>query len=108
MRHWGAGRRDREPHGGSLRTPVTLYAGASAYPWRAYLLFSLLGAVLHVGVWQTLLWRFGPEILQSFEHMQAQVLPYLLVAAVLIVLLLVLKRRRAHDDTGDVEGEPQN
>lgn len=79
---------------GSLRTPVTLYAGASGYPWRAYVGFSFLGALLHVGVWQTLLWRFGPDILQAFEKVQGQALPYLIGLALLLVALLVLRGRR--------------
>ena len=71
---------------GSLRTPVTLYAGASGYAWPAYLAWSAVGALLHVGVWQTLLWRFGPEILRRFEELQGQLLPYLLGAAALIAV----------------------
>ncbi len=92
---------------GSLRTPVTLYAGASGYPWRAYLVFSFLGALLHVGVWQTLLWRFGPAILKSFEHFQAQLLPYLIGVVVLVVLLLVV-RHRQKQGRADLEGEGQS
>lgn len=65
---------------GSLRTPVTLYAGASHYAWPAYVLWSALGAAIHVGVWQTLIWRFGPEILQQFERLQGRLLPYVLGA----------------------------
>ncbi|TSA83118.1 DedA family protein [Deinococcus detaillensis] len=69
---------------GSLRTPVTLYAGASHYAWPAYLAFSALGAALHVGVWQTLIWRFGPSILEQFERLQGQALPYLIGAVVVV------------------------
>ncbi|MFC3832907.1 MULTISPECIES: DedA family protein [Deinococcus] len=59
---------------GSLRTPVTLLAGMTAYPWPKYLALSLLGAVLHVGVWQTLLWRFGPALLPVLEQRGREVL----------------------------------
>lgn len=72
---------------GSLRTPVTLYAGASGYPWRPYVVYSLLGALLHVGVWQTLLWKYGPTALRQFEARQRELTPYLLGAAVLAALL---------------------
>ncbi|WP_424949787.1 DedA family protein [Deinococcus sp.] len=78
MRRWGGLLIIVSRTFGSLRTPVTLYAGASGYRWRAYLVFSLLGALLHVGVWQTLLYRFGPSILQAFERAQGRLLPYLL------------------------------
>lgn len=94
MRRWGGLAVILSRTVGSLRTPVTLYAGASGYPWRAYLGFSLLGAVLHVGVWQTLLWRFGPDILQSFERFQARLLPYLIALVVLVVLLLLVRWRQ--------------
>ena len=83
---------------GSLRTPVTLYAGASGYPWRAYMGFSFLGALLHVGVWQTLLWRFGPDILKTFESFQGQLLPYLLALAALVALWLIVRRRNRSDE----------
>ncbi|GAA4023206.1 DedA family protein [Deinococcus rubellus] len=72
---------------GSLRTPVTLYAGASGYAWPAYLGWSALGAALHVGIWQTLIWRFGPQILEQFGQLQGQALPYLIGAAVIAAAL---------------------
>ena len=78
MRRWGGLLIIVSRTFGSLRTPVTLYAGASGYRWRAYLGFSLLGALLHVGVWQTLLYRFGPSILHALERAQGRLLPYLL------------------------------
>ncbi|ULH15360.1 DedA family protein [Deinococcus sp. KNUC1210] len=82
---------------GSLRTPVTLYAGASGYPWRRYLIFSLLGALLHVGVWQTLLWRFGPGILKRFEQAQGQVLPYVALLLGGVVLWWVWRWQRGRN-----------
>lgn len=93
MRRWGGLAVIVSRTVGSLRTPVTLYAGASGYSRRAYSVFSLLGAMLHVGVWQTLLWRFGPEILQSFERFQSQLLPYLIGAVLLGGMWLLLRRR---------------
>ena len=92
---------------GSLRTPVTLYAGASGYPWRPYLWFSLLGALIHVGVWQTLLWRFGPIIIERFEAVQGDLLPWLLGAAALLIAWLLWRRfgRRGGQSSGPEAGE---
>ena len=78
---------------GSLRTPVTLYAGASGFSWPLYLRASLLGALLHVGLWQTLLWRFGPDILHSSPQLWARAWPYLGALAALGLLWLLLRRR---------------
>ncbi|GAA5533004.1 DedA family protein [Deinococcus aluminii] len=72
---------------GSLRTPVTLVAGMTHYPWPRYLLLSLLGALLHVGVWQTVLWRLGPAVLPQIEHYGAEGLAAVLLAALLLWLL---------------------
>ncbi|MEW6423064.1 MAG: DedA family protein, partial [Deinococcota bacterium] len=60
---WGAGVIILSRTVGSLRTPITLGAGAARYPFPRFVLFSLLGALLHVGVWQVVLWRFGPALL---------------------------------------------
>ena len=98
MRRWGGLAVILSRTFGSLRTPVTLYAGASGYPWRTYLGFSFLGALLHVGVWQTLLWRFGPDILKTFESFQGQLLPYLLALAALVALWLIVRRRNRSDE----------
>ena len=98
MRRWGGLAVILSRTFGSLRTPVTLYAGASGYPWRTYLGFSFLGALLHVGVWQTLLWRFGPDILKSFESFQGQLLPYVLALAALVVVWLIVRRRSRGDE----------
>ncbi len=80
---------------GSLRTPVTLYAGASRYPWAAYVAWSVVGSAVHVGVWQTLIWRFGPEILGEFERLQGRLLPYLLGGAALMLAVWWRRKRRA-------------
>ncbi len=78
---------------GSLRTPVTLYAGASQYPWRSYIVYSFLGALLHVGVWQTLLWAYGPAILQQLERRQHELLPYVLAAAAVALLIWLWRKK---------------
>ena len=87
---------------GSLRTPVTLYAGASRYHWPAYIAWSAVGAALHVGVWQTLIWRFGPEILRQFEELQGQLLPY--IVGVIVLLIIVWWWRRKYR-TPEAEGK---
>lgn len=53
---------------GALRTPVTFGAGAIRFPFTSYVIFSLLGAVLHIGLWQWLLWAFGREILDELRQ----------------------------------------
>lgn len=78
---------------GSLRTPVTLVAGMTGYSLPKYLLLSLLGAFVHVGIWQTLLWRLGPAILPQVERYGAGLLAALVIAALLAGLL----RRRLRE-----------
>lgn len=63
LERWGAGLVIVSRSVGSLRTPVTLLAGISHYPLPRYTLLSLVGSAAHIGIWQTLLWKFGPEIL---------------------------------------------
>ncbi|GHF48276.1 membrane protein DedA with SNARE-associated domain [Deinococcus metalli] len=74
---------------GSLRTPMTLVAGSSGYPLGRYALLSFLGALLHVGVWQTLLWKAGPAILPQMERWGREIL----IGAAVVIVLLVLVRR---------------
>ena len=109
MRRWGGLAVIVSRTVGSLRTPVTLYAGASRYPWRAYLGFSFLGALLHVGLWQTLLWRFGPGILKRSEQAQTQALPYLAGLAGLVALWLLVRWRLKQTRFGSgAESEPES
>lgn len=69
---------------GSLRTPVTLVAGMTAYPPAQYALYSLLGAMLHVGVWQTVLWKFGPALLPQMERWGRDILIGVILLGVLV------------------------
>ncbi|GAA5514574.1 hypothetical protein Dcar01_03330 [Deinococcus carri] len=78
---------------GSLRTPVTLGAGLTRFPFGAYLLLSLLGALLHVGVWQTLLWRFGPALLPHLERVGIDAFAAVVVVVALWLLWRGLRRR---------------
>lgn len=66
---------------GSLRTPVTWSAGPLGYPLPAFLLYSLLGALLHVLVWQYGLWKFGALLLTQARRVETDLLgPALLIA----------------------------
>lgn len=73
---------------GSLRTPVTLVAGSSGYPFPRYAFLSFLGALLHVGVWQTVLWKAGPAILPQMGRWGREIL---IGVAVVVVLLVVFR-----------------
>ncbi|MDV6374183.1 DedA family protein [Deinococcus arenicola] len=68
LRRWGAGLVIVSRSIGSLRTPVTLLAGVIHYPLPRYTLLSLVGAALHVAVWQTVLWKFGPVVVPQIER----------------------------------------
>lgn len=81
---------------GSLRTPVTLAAGMAGYPLPRYLLLSLLGALLHVGVWQVVLWRLGPAVLPQIERWGAEILAALLLIVLLFWLLARWRRPAPH------------
>lgn len=91
---WGAGVIILSRTVGSLRTPITLGAGAARYPFPRFVLFSLLGALLHVGVWQVVLWRFGPALLPRLQRAGAEVAAGLAVALVLGLGWLWIRRRQ--------------
>ncbi|MBB5378456.1 membrane protein DedA with SNARE-associated domain [Deinococcus metalli] len=59
---------------GNLRTPVTTVTGTSRHPLIRSAAFSLLGAGLHVGVWQTLLWQVGPALFLQVAHWSRELL----------------------------------
>lgn len=91
---WGAGVVILSRTVGSLRTPITLGAGAARYPFPRFVLFSFLGALLHVGVWQVVLWRFGPALLPRLERVGAEVAAGLAGALVLGLGWLWIRRRQ--------------
>lgn len=91
---WGAGVIILSRTVGSLRTPITLGAGAARYPFPRFVLFSFLGALLHVGVWQVVLWRFGPALLPRLQRVGAEVAAGLAVALVLGLGWLWIRRRQ--------------
>lgn len=75
---------------GSLRTPVTVLCGLSHFPLPAYVLLSLLGALLHVGAWQTALWKFGPVIVPQVARWGVQIG----LGAAVVLLIVWLWRSR--------------
>lgn len=89
---------------GSLRTPVTLGAGMTRYPLGKYVVYSLIGSLIHIGVWQYLLWKFGPAILRGFGRYGAE-LAALAGVAVLAALAWHFWRRRSRGRGLD-EGAP--
>lgn len=68
---------------GSLRTPVTWSAAPLGYPFGRFAGFSLLGALLHVLVWQYGLWKFGAALLTLARRVEADLLGVALGAALL-------------------------
>ncbi len=70
---------------GLIRTPFILYAGAAGMPLGTYALFSLLGALSWVAVWQIGLWYFGEIFLELWARSQ----PYVIGGGLLIAGLSV-------------------
>ncbi|WP_261665025.1 DedA family protein [Deinococcus sp. Marseille-Q6407] len=77
---------------GALRTPVTLMAGAMRYPLVPYIILSLIGALIHIGLWQWVLWRFGMQVLPYLEKVGGRALA---VTGALVALALLLRWRLA-------------
>lgn len=89
---------------GLIRTPFILYAGAAGMPFGQYAVFSFIGALSWVGVWQVGLWLFGEAFLQAWHRYQWWVIGFgvLLAAASAWV---VLRRRRPKSDAARPVGE---
>lgn len=66
---------------GSLRTPVTWTARALGVRSVPFTLWALVGAVLHVGLWQYALWKSGEAALRYVQRAEADLTPALLLAA---------------------------
>ena len=79
---------------GSLRTPVTWSAAPLGYPFGRFAFFSLLGALLHVLVWQYGLWKFGAALLVLARRAETDLLGVALGAALLWGLWLGWRRWR--------------
>ena len=61
-------------------------AGALRMPWRKFLIFNFLGAV----VWVTVIWSVGYLFGRHWEHLQQAVKRFDLVVAVLVLLIVAL------------------
>ncbi|MFB7497152.1 DedA family protein [Streptomyces sp. NPDC056161] len=80
-----------------LRQANGIIAGLSGMPWRRFLLFNTLGAVLWVGTWVTLGYLAGNHIDTLYPTIQRYELFVLAALAVVLVVLVTrhLIRRRA-------------
>jgi len=85
-----------------LRQANGIIAGTTRMPWRRFLLFNSLGAVLWVGLWAGLGYAAGDHVTTLYRQINRYSL-YLLVAACLLVAGLVVcrvlrRRRRSVED----------
>jgi len=83
-----------------LRQLNGVIAGITAMPWRTFLIYNAIGAVLWVGWWTTISYFLGVHLVEIIEHVHRY--KWLAIAAVLLalgayVLLHVrhIRRRRA-------------
>ncbi|WP_245872829.1 DedA family protein [Deinococcus planocerae] len=85
---------------GSLRTPVTWTARALGVRPAPFTLWALVGAVLHVGLWQYLLWKSGEAALRYVRRAEADLTPVLLLAALGAALWWGVRRLRGRREDG--------
>lgn len=80
-----------------LRQTNGLIAGTTGMPWRRFLFFNTVGAVLWVGAWAAVSYLAGTDIAALYAEI-VRYEGYVLAAAVLLAALLVIRhvrRRRA-------------
>ena len=87
-----------------LRQANGIIAGLTGMPWRRFLVFNTLGAVLWVGVWGGLGYLAGTNIGPIYEQV-SRYQRYVLIALVVLIVALIVRRllRRRHhrpDDPG--------
>ncbi|PYE54554.1 DedA family protein [Deinococcus yavapaiensis] len=78
----------------SFRIPITLGAGVAKMRFRAYLTASVLGALLHIVLWQVLLGHFGPQIVEWLDS-YTRYWPVLLVLLIAWAAFEVWRHRRS-------------
>lgn len=90
-----------------LRQANGIVAGISEMPWRRFLVFNVLGAVLWVGVWSTVGYFAGNHINTVLDQAHRYSL-YLAVAVVVAVLVLIVRtvRRRHRTPPGKQTSTP--
>jgi membrane protein DedA with SNARE-associated domain len=85
-----------------LRQANGIIAGITGMPWRRFLAFNALGAVLWVGVWAGLGYLAGNHITAIYDQIQHYQLYALLALGIALVALIVrhlLRRRRTPEET---------
>ena len=70
---------------GIIRTPFILYAGAAGMPFTTYAIYSAIGALSWVAIWQIGLWYFGELFLHLWEKYQ----PFAIGAGIVLAALSV-------------------
>jgi len=80
-----------------LRQANGIIAGLTGMPWRRFLVFNTLGAVLWVGVWGGLGYLAGTNIGPIYEQV-SRYQRYVLIALVVLIVALIVRRllRRRH------------
>jgi membrane protein DedA with SNARE-associated domain len=84
-----------------LRQANGIIAGTTEMPWRRFLAFNALGAVLWVGLWAGVGYAAGNHIIAIYTQLnryQSYLLAALGVLLVALVVRVVLRRRRARDE----------
>ena len=93
-----------------LRQTNGILAGLTGVPWRRFLVFNTLGAVLWVGVWASLGYLAGTNIGPVYETISRYQRYALIALAALLLALLARRltrhhgRRRGHRSTDDDPG----
>jgi membrane protein DedA with SNARE-associated domain len=91
-----------------LRQANGIIAGLSEMPWRRFLAYNTLGAVLWVGTWVSVGYFAGDHIDTLYAAFRRYELYVVVAAGVVIAALIVrhlVKRRRAADTCGGGGGE---
>lgn len=78
-----------------LRQANGVLAGLTGVPWRRFLGFNILGAVLWVGVWASLGYLTGTNIGPVYEQI-SRYQRYALIALVVLLLALLARRLTRH------------
>ena len=82
-----------------LRQTNGILAGLTGVPWRRFLVFNTLGAVLWVGVWASLGYLAGTNIGPVYETI-SRYQRYALIALATLLLALLARRLTRHRGPG--------